>query len=259
MFIDALITVIVASLIGFFSRRARQQSKPDVSQELREQIVNIIDDLVDEIAPGYLLPNSYFPFDYKKAIYERIYKSLWDELDKRRVENVDYRDEIFEFLREVPSEKFFNVTEHLLKAAYRIVYIQITISDDIIPNPNAGNELWSRKESIRDRHIRCFKGAVDILNYRLSQNDAKYRYELGGGFVQMVRFDTGLDVPEENKGVQEPNDNQIPERYQNQSRIEFWNERSYRIAVAAVVVAILGVIVAILVLLFGDGILRPPL
>ena len=50
--------------------------KSNVSQELREQIVNIIDDLVDEIAPGYLPPNSIFPLNYREAIYEEVYKYL---------------------------------------------------------------------------------------------------------------------------------------------------------------------------------------
>ena len=89
--------------------------KSNVSQELKEQIVNIIDDLVDEIAPGYLPPNSIVPLNYREAIYEEVYKYLWNEFGRRRFEDVDYRDEVFNFLREVPSEKFFNVTEHLLK------------------------------------------------------------------------------------------------------------------------------------------------
>ena len=50
------------SSFRLFSSRARQQSEPDVSPELREQIVNIVDDLVDRISPDYLLPNPIFPF-----------------------------------------------------------------------------------------------------------------------------------------------------------------------------------------------------
>ena len=42
MFIEILITLIVAGLIRFFSRRERQQSEPDVSQGLRKQIIKII-------------------------------------------------------------------------------------------------------------------------------------------------------------------------------------------------------------------------
>ena len=159
MFIEEILTI----LIGLFSRRMRQQSEPDVPQELREQTVNVIDDLVNEVAPEYLVPNPIFPLDYREQIYKRIYKSLWDEFGKRRFENVNYRDEIFDFLREVSSEEFFRVTEALLKKVYRIVHIQRTISDDIILNPSAGNQLWSRRESIRDKHIRRFKRAVDIL------------------------------------------------------------------------------------------------
>ena len=57
--------------------------KFNVSQELREQIVNIIDDLVDQIAPGYLSPNPFYNFDYKENIYRIVYKFLWDELGMR--------------------------------------------------------------------------------------------------------------------------------------------------------------------------------
>ena len=246
--------------------------KFNVSTELREQIINIIGDLVDKIAPGYRTPNSFSRFDYKEAIYERVYKFVWDELGMRRFEYVNYRDEVFDLLREVPSANFFTVTEHLLKVVCEGVHIQRTIPDDIIPNPSAGNELWSRKEFVRDMHINLFKGAMDKLNYRLSQHNAKYRYELRGEAVQMVRHDTGLGVPEEESDIQEtddhqtpkrhqnqkesdiqdPNDNQIPKHHQNQNRSEFWHRRGYRIAVV-------GVIVAILVLCFGEGILIRPL
>ena len=255
-----LIETLAEALMGLvrsFLRRKRQRSESYVSPKLREQIVNIIDDLVDEIAPGYLPPNPIFPKNYRNAIYEEIYKSLWSEFGRRRFENVNYRDEIFEFLREVPSQNFFKVTEHLLKVVYRIIHIRIAIPDDIILNPSAGNKLWSRKKSVRDRHISRFKGGVDILNYRLSQNDAKYRYELDGKFVQMVRLDTGLDGPKqdssiqkENSGIQKKDNNQTPAHHQNQGRSEIWNRRNY-------ILMFLAVILAALMLLFGDGILRP--
>ena len=249
----------------------------DVSDGLREQTINIIDDLMNEIAPGYLRPNPFSHFDYKEPIYERVYKFVWDELGERRFENVYYRDEIFDLLRSVSSEGFFNATEYLLKEMYRIVHIQITIPDDIIPNPHAGNKPWSRKESVRDRHIKRFKGAVDLLNYRLSQKNTKYRYELTSTFIQMVKLDAGLDAPEQDgsiqepksksagstvsrtndnqkkdSDIQEPDNNQTPVHHQNHSRSEFWNRRGYRIAVV-------GVIVAIFVLCFGEGILIRPL
>jgi hypothetical protein len=231
--------------------------KSNVSQELKEQIVNIIDDLVDEIAPGYLLPNPMFPFNYREAIYEKVYKSLWNEFGQRRFEYADYRDEVFDFLRNVPSEKFFNVTEHLLKVIYDIVHIQIAIPDDIILNPAAGNELWSRKESVRDKHISRFKGAVDILNDRLSQNKAKYRYELDGKFVQMVGLDTRSDVPKEDSRIEKKDDNQTSEHNHVQSRSESWARKTYILTFVGVVVAILGVVVAILTFAIGSGSLRP--
>ncbi len=224
--------------------------KFNVSQKLREQIVNIIDDLVDEIAPGYLPPNSIFPLNYRKAIYEEVYKSLWSEFGRRRFEDVDYRDEVFGFLREVPSENFFNVTEHLLKVIYGIVHIQIAIPDNIMLNPSDGNKRWSRQESVRDRHINRFKGAVDILNYRLSQNKAKYRYELDSKFVQMVRFDTQLDVPKEDSDIEKKDDNQTPEHNHIQSRSEIWARKTYILGFVMVVLAILEFAI-------GDGILRP--
>ena len=80
--------------------------KFNVSPELREQIINIIDDLVDKICLDVV---------HKEAMYEEFYKSLWDELGIRRFEYVDHRNEIFNLLREIPSEKFFTCTEHLLK------------------------------------------------------------------------------------------------------------------------------------------------
>ena len=93
---------------------------------------------------------------------------------------------------------------------------------------------------------------MDILNHRLFQSNAKYRYDLSGEFVQMVILDAGLDVPEESNDIQEPGDSQTAEQHQKRSRSEFWNRRSYGIAVA-------GVIIALLSLLFGDGILRQSL
>ena len=243
MFAEALMR-----LIRLFSRRKRQQSEPDVSPELREQIVNIIDDLVNEIAPGYLLPNTIFPFDYKKAIYENVYKDLWREFGKRRSEYADYRDEVFDFLREVPSKKIFTVTKLLLKVVCRIVYIQRTIPDNIIRNPNAGNQRWSRKESVRNRHIKLFKDSVDDINDRILKNNSKCLYNLEGESIQLVRLDTGLDVPEGHNSIQEPNDNQIQEHHQNQSRSEFWNKRNFIIAVIALIFIILD-------FAFGDRIL----
>ena len=210
--------------------------KFNVSRELREQIVNIIDDLVNDIAPGYLSPNSFSRFDYRTAIYEAAYKSLSAEFGMRRLEYVDYRHEIFDFLREVPSEKFFNVIGHLLKVMCEGVHIQKTIHDDIIPNPHAGNELWSRKASVRDKHIRLFKGAVDILNHRLAQSNAKYRYELSGESLQMVGLDTGLDAPKQNSGVQKENgdiqesdDNQTPKHHQKRSRRKYWDWKNRKV------------------------------
>ena len=219
----------------------------NVSQELREQIVNIMDDLVDKIAPGYLPPNLIFPLNYRTAIYEKVYKYLWREFGRRRFENANYRDELFNFLREVPSNKFFNVTEHLLKVVFGIVHIQITIPNDIIPNPSTGKR-WSRTESVRDRHIRLFKRSVDILNDKLSENTAKYRYELNGESVQMVRHDTGLDVPEESSGIQEHDENQAPEHHQKRNLGESLNRKSY-------IIAFVGLIFLILDFAFGSGIL----
>ena len=224
--------------------------KFNASQELREQIVNIIDDLVDEIAPGYLLPNPIFPLNYREAIYEEVYKSLWSEFGRRRFEDVDYRDEVFDFLREVPSEKFFNVTEHLLKIIYGIVHIRITIPDNIISHPSAGNERWSRKESVRDRHISRFKRSVDILNYRLSQNKAKYRYELDSKLVQMVRLDTQSEVPKEDSSIEKKDDNQTPEHNHIQSRSKIWNRRNF-------ILCLVMAVFTILLFAFGDGILMP--
>ena len=242
------------------------------SQELREQIVNIIDDLVDRIAPGYLLPNPYFRFDYRMAIYENFYKSLWREFGRRRSKNVDYRDEVFDFLREVPSANFFIAIEHLLKVMCQGVYIQRAIPDDIIPNPSAGNERWSRKESDRDRHIKLFKDAVDDINDRILKNNSKCLYTLERASIQLVRLDTGLDVPEKNNDIQGQNDNQtpahdqnqkdsdiqelddnqIPEHHQNQSRSELWNRRNFIIGVLMLFFTAVGV-------LFGTGILIPSL
>ena len=209
------------------------------SQELREQIVNIIDDLVNDIVPGYLLPNTFFPFDYKKAIYENVYKDLWREFGKRRSQNAFYRSEVFEFLREVPSKKIFTATELLLKVVCRIVYIQRTISDDIIRDPNAGNQRWSRKESVRNRHIKLFKDSVDDINDRILKNNSKCLYNMKGESVHLVRLDTGSDVPEEESGIQENDDKPPKKLHQNQNRSEFWNRRNYIIAIVALIFLIL--------------------
>ena len=129
-----------------------------------------------------------------------------------------------------------------------VVHLQKTISDDIILNPAAGNELWSRKESVRNRHINCFNDAIEKLNHKLSQNNTKYRYEAG----KIVRIDGGSELGEEDNYVQEPEDNHTKEHHQDQSRSEFWNRKSHTIAV-------LVLFVSILLFLFGDGILIRPL
>ena len=153
-------------------------------------------------------------------------------------------------MREVPSKKIFTATELLLKVVCQIVYIQRTIPDNIILNPYAGEKIWSRKESVRNRHIKLFKDSVDDINDRILKNNSKCLYTLEGESLQLVGFDTGLEIPEEESGIQETNDNQTPKHDQDKSGIEFWNKRSHRIAVA-------GVVVAILILFFGDGILKP--
>ena len=220
----------------------RQQPKPDVSQKLREQIINIVTDLVDGIAPGYLVPNPIFPLDYQERIYNQIYKYLWDEFGKKRFESAFYQHDIFEFLRNVPSNEFFNAVEHLLKVVSGIVYIQETIPDNII-SPG-GEPPWTRPESVRNKHINRFNEAVAKLNYRLSQNNAKYRYESG----KMVRVNGGPELPEEDNHIQEPDDNHTQEHHQNKNRSEFWNRRNY-------ILMFVAVIVAALMFFFGDGIL----
>ncbi|RKU25499.1 hypothetical protein C6497_15600 [Candidatus Poribacteria bacterium] len=245
------------SSLRFFSNRARQQSELDVSPKLREQIVNIVDDLVERISPGYLLPNIFFPLNYEEVIYKEVYIFLWNEFGMRRFENANYRHEVFDFLREVPSEKFFNVIECLLKVVYDIVHIQIMIPDNIIPNPHAGNELWSRKESVRNRHISFFKEALEKLNHRLSQNNAKYRYEMDEESVQIVRFDNGLDVPKDDSSIQEKDNNQTPEHPHNQSRSEFWSKKNYIISKKNYIIGVVGVIFVILDFAFGNAILKP--
>ena len=181
----------------------------------------------------------------------------------RRYENVNYRNAVLNLLRDVQSEKFFDVIEYVLKTVCEGVHIQ---------NAGTGNGLWSRQESTRDRHINHFKWAVDRLNYRLSQHNAKYRYKLDGEAIEMVGLGTGLDAPEGNNDIQgqndnqiqehdqnqkdsdiqESDDNQIQEHRQNQSRSEFWNRKHYIIAVVILVLTALGVF-------FGDGILIRPL
>ena len=137
-----------------------------------------------------------------------------------------------------------------MKVIYGIVHIQIAIPDDIILSSSDGNKRWSRQESVRDRHISRFKRTVDILNYRLSQNKAKYCYELDGKFVQMVRLDTRSDVPKEDSSIEKKNDNQTPEHNHVQSRSEFWGRKTYILSCVMVVLAILA-------LAIGDGILIP--
>ena len=103
-------------------------------------------------------------------------------------------------------------------------------------NPYAGNELWSRQESVRDEHIGLFNQAVGRLNYRLSQSKVKYRYDETGG---IVNANSELDVPVENNRIQNPDDNQTPEHRQNQNHSELWNKRNFIIAVIALIFIIL--------------------
>ena len=220
----------------------RQQSKPDVSQKLREQIINIVTDLVDDIAPGFLVPNPFFPLDYQERIYEQIYKSLWDEFGKQRFESAFYHHEIFEFLRNVTSNDFFYAVEHLLKVVSGIVYLQGTIPDNII-SPG-GEPPWTRPESVRNKHINLFNDAAAKLNYRLSQNNAKYRYESG----KMVRVNGGPELPEEDNHIQEPDDNHTQEHQQNKNRSEFWNRKIY-------IITLVGVIIVFLDFAFDSGML----
>ena len=231
------------------------------SPELREQIVNIIDDLVNDIVPGYLSPNRISRFDYKKAIYKNVYKDLWREFGKRRSEYADYRDEVFDFLREVPSEKIFTVTELLLKVVCRIVYIQIAIPDNFALNPHRGEKLWSRKESVRNRHIKLFKDSVDDISDRILKNNSKCLYNMKGESVHLVRLDTGLDVPEEtdnnqnqrkeDSDVQEPNDNQTPEQHQKRSHGKSWDWRNRKVEYALLGLAFLDVLIGDRLLIRG--------
>ena len=107
---------------------------------------------------------------------------------------------------------------------------------------------------------------VQILNHTLFQKNVEgLKEDIDNGINQLESIHERLELYEEttqireklryakeNNGIQDPNDNQIPEHHQNQNRSEFWNKRSYRIAVG-------GIIVAILVLFFGEGILIRPL
>ena len=109
-------------------------------------------------------------------------------------------------------------------------------------------------------------GFARILNHTLfQQNVEALKKDIDGGVNQLESIHEQLELYEEttqireqlryakeNNGIQDPNDNQIPEHHQNQNRSEFWNRRSYGIAVG-------GIIVAILVLCFGEGILMRPL
>ena len=94
------------------------------------------------------------------------------------------------------------------------------------------------------------------INYKLSQNNTEYSCKLNDGFVQIVRLDTRLDVPEENIDMQKSDGNQATGHHQDQSRSEFWNRKSHRIAIASFIFVVLAVIISILIFLFGDGILR---
>ena len=236
MFIDALM-----SLVTSFSRWIQGKSEQDVSQKLREQIINIIDDLVEGIAQGYLSLDSFDPVNYSREIYEHVYKDLWREYGKMRSRNASYRSEVFEFLREVPSADFSTAIRQLLQIVCWIVHIQ-----------NTGYELWARSPSVREKHIQFFKFSVDDINNRIRQNNSKYCYKLDGESVKMVRQDTGLEVPKEESGIQETDDNQNTEHHQDKSRSEIWNRRHYIIAVWVLVFTAVAV-------LFGTGLLIPPL
>ena len=91
---------------------------------------------------------------------------------------------------------------------------------------------------------------MDDINDRILKNNSKCLYNLEGESIQLVRLDTGLDVPEGHNSIQEPNDNQTPEHHQNQSRSEILNRRNY-------IIAVVGLIFLILTFIFGDGILKP--
>ena len=209
MIIDILVELVKSLALG-----ARQQSEPDVYDRLRNQTINIIDDLVDKIVPDV---------DYKKVIYEEGYESLCDEFGLRRFRYVNHRNEIFDLLRDVPLGIFFAATEHLLKHIYRKV---------VVPGQYSS---WDREVPLYEEYNRHFETAVDGLNCRLFQHEIKYRYVLRGGSVEMAN----LNAEE---------DNQPPERHPNQSLTEFWNKKSYRIAVIVV-------ILTALLFLFGDNVL----
>ena len=228
-------------------------------RKLREQIINIVTDLVDDIALGYLVPNPIFPFDYQEGIYEEAYKYLWDEVGIPRSESAFYQYEIFEFLRIVPANEFFNAVEHLFEVVSAIVHLQKTMPDNII-SPG-GEPLWTRTESMRNRHINRFNDAVTRLNHRLSQNNAKYRYESG----KMIRIDGGLDMSENGNDTKEPDSNRAKERDQSQSHSESLDWKSYKIGVWGLRIGIwgfvcsfLGLLVTILGILFGGEFLITP-
>lgn len=246
MFIESFFMLVISLLSLILGKSER-----DVSQRLRDQIVNMTDDLVKGIAPGYISPDSFNPVDYEKAIYEHVYKSLWREFGKSRSEYATYRYEVLDFLREVPSKKFVDVLGYLLQEVSWIVHIQVT-----------DFEKWVRSPSVREKHIKFFKDSVDEINDKLRQNKSKYFYNLEGASVQLVRLDKGsvqlvkLDKGEE-RSIQENDDNQTAEHHQKQSRNEPWYRKNHIITGTGIVVAILTLIIAILVFLFGDGILKP--
>ena len=228
------------------SRRKKQQSESDVPRKLREQVINIVFDLVNQIAPGYLPPNVIFFPGYHKEIYKVAYKYLWDELGEERLELDSYHNEIFEFLRNTSSNEFFHAVEHLLKVMSEIVHLQKTIPDDIILREDGGNELWSRKKSVRDKHINLFNAAMAKLNHRLLQNNAKYRYESG----KLIPIDEGLDMSENGNDTKEPDSNRAKEHNQNQSYSESLDWKSYKIGVWGLKIGIWGLVCSFLGLLF---------
>ena len=61
--------------------------KFNASQELREQIINIIDDLVNEIAPGYLLPNTIFLLTIKR-LFTKTFTKIYGVSLVRGVRNM---------------------------------------------------------------------------------------------------------------------------------------------------------------------------
>ena len=156
---------------------------------------------------------------------------------------IDIGKELLE--TQVSSQKELTDFEHAIEkwADYNITLFNTLFDNSPLSSLVHGNKMvWVTNQTLSqetDGHKR------DIARWT---NDLESIYEQLKLYEETTPTKDKLRYAKDNNGIQEPDDNQIPEHHQNQNRSEFWNRKFYFIGG-------MGLILAFLDIAFGDRIL----